>query len=68
MSSPEPRRCEWPHCTKMARAQVRGAWTVFDWYDLDVCYDHTLDARHWLERRTVDGHHVQELTTEYWQI
>jgi hypothetical protein len=53
--------CQWPHCTAISDYWLRGQWTIFDWWDMEVCLVHVPQAIGWLQRRRVDGQEVVEI-------
>jgi hypothetical protein len=59
--------CEWQGCWEKATYNVHGAWTIFDWIDVQVCSGHVLEVKAWMLRRTVDNYFPEEVyATRYW--
>lgn len=47
--------CEWRDCMQEASTLIRGQWTVVDWLDMSVCWEHEGQMFTWLSTRLVDG-------------
>lgn len=57
--------CQW--CERLASVSLRGHWTLFDWFDVQVCDEHFSMGFDYLGRKRIDGAYpIQIEATPYW--
>jgi len=60
MTDPNVEECD--YCNSPSRWYLHGAWTIFDWFDMQVCDTHLEKAVTFLYGRRVDGYLPIEIT------